>query len=220
MPRSSLDRNVLNQNGNLLLDFCKQSSMRIVNGRCGDDIGVGNYTCTTSRGQSLVDYFIVSPKLIHSIASFNVGEPNILSDHSILSLILNSNIDNVSTNLLQEDNRNTCNSDSYRYTWNAELVGDYVSNLNNAETIGQLEQLVAGLETYDAVNHAADNNNCSYIDDRLSTFTSILEKCAAPLKRDIRGNDHAQHREHFVPYHSSPWFDDNCAENVIHFMIC
>lgn len=85
-PRASLDNHVLNQNGTLLLDFCKQTSLRIINGRCGSDTGIGKYTCTTTRGQSLVDYFIATPKLFHTITAFSVGDPNILSDHSVVSI--------------------------------------------------------------------------------------------------------------------------------------
>ena len=56
LPRKSQDTGV-NSNGLLLLDFLKQSGLRIANGRvCGD---IGSCTFVGNRGSSLVDYWII-----------------------------------------------------------------------------------------------------------------------------------------------------------------
>ena len=83
IPRASQDKN-MNSNGTLLLEFCKQTKMRILNGRTGSDKGVGKFTCHTHRGQSVVDYILVSTDILPRICSFDIGDPNILSDHSFL----------------------------------------------------------------------------------------------------------------------------------------
>ena len=54
-PRVSQDNGHTNNNGIALLEFCKQTGLRIINGRCGQDDGVGKYTFVGSRGCSLVD---------------------------------------------------------------------------------------------------------------------------------------------------------------------
>ena len=41
IPRTSHDKNI-NPNGTSLLDFCKQTNLRILNGRFGSDTGIGN----------------------------------------------------------------------------------------------------------------------------------------------------------------------------------
>lgn len=44
IPRYSLDKHGSNSNGQMLLDFCKQTSLRIVNGRFGSDKMVGRFS--------------------------------------------------------------------------------------------------------------------------------------------------------------------------------
>ena len=55
MPRYSEDEGHVNNNGLLLLDFCKQTGLRLMNGRVGNDSGIGRYTFVGHRGSSVVD---------------------------------------------------------------------------------------------------------------------------------------------------------------------
>ena len=79
LPRISKDTHI-NRNGRALIDFCKETGMRIMNGRIGDEASVGNYTYVGRTGSSVVDYVICFPSIINRFISFNVLEPNILSD--------------------------------------------------------------------------------------------------------------------------------------------
>ena len=56
MDRYSQDIELVNNNGLLLLDLCKQTAVRILNGRAGDDRGMGKFTFVGSRGSSDYDY--------------------------------------------------------------------------------------------------------------------------------------------------------------------
>ena len=58
LPRFSQDNGHVNNNGLLLLEFYKQTWLSIMNGRVGNDCGVGRYTFVGSRGSSLVDYVL------------------------------------------------------------------------------------------------------------------------------------------------------------------
>ena len=49
--------------GSELLDFCKQTGVRILNGRAGVDVDIGKCTYVSGAGRSLVDYVIASPHL-------------------------------------------------------------------------------------------------------------------------------------------------------------
>ena len=80
-PRVSQDKSGSNSNGQQLLEFYKQTSLRIANGRCGTDSPVGDLQV---GGQSVVDYVLVSRDLLKMVETFEVGDPNILSDHSLI----------------------------------------------------------------------------------------------------------------------------------------
>ena len=52
MPRNNLDQKRTNNSGKLLLNTCKETGMRIVNGRTTGDL-FGKQTCITYNGCSL-----------------------------------------------------------------------------------------------------------------------------------------------------------------------
>ena len=77
VPRVSQDKTVhVNRFGELLLDMCKSTDMRIVNGRLHNDAHVGSFTCMTANGESLVDYLLTSYKNFNIIHDFKI-----LPDH-------------------------------------------------------------------------------------------------------------------------------------------
>ena len=61
---------ITNANGYLLLDFLKQSGLRIANGRVCEDKNTGAVTYVGSRESSLVDYYIVNFELFPEFVSF------------------------------------------------------------------------------------------------------------------------------------------------------
>merc|ERR1712228_983267 len=84
--------NILNKNGQGLLSLCQTLNLRILNGRFGSDKGVGGFTCHTPKGESTVDYIIISDSLIPIVDDFSI-EPldNTLSDvHSALNMSFHS----------------------------------------------------------------------------------------------------------------------------------
>ena len=56
-----------------------------MNGRVGNNEGVGKYTFVGRRGSSLVDYVLASQNLFPFVKEFGVQDPNILSDHCVIS---------------------------------------------------------------------------------------------------------------------------------------
>ena len=58
---------IINTNGRCLLDLCKTTEMSIVNGRIGSDKGIGEFTCITHNGKSLIDYFIIDSSSLNLI---------------------------------------------------------------------------------------------------------------------------------------------------------
>ena len=92
-PRQNLKRRKnfdhhINEHGNSLLDICKTSDLRILNGRSKGD-SFGKITYHSPLGISTVDYFIVS-HLLNLVENFIVKQPTIFSDHSQLICWINN----------------------------------------------------------------------------------------------------------------------------------
>ena len=129
MSRYSQDKKI-NAYGRKLLDFCKQNTVRIANGRLGSDKETGKYTFVGSTGRSVIDYVIVSPALLNVISTFNVGEPNILSDHCLIDFSMICNMSNEQV-VVNEDV--SFEKVSKKYVWNEVRNTEYLSNLEEEE---------------------------------------------------------------------------------------
>ncbi len=141
LPRVTQDI-IINSNGRRLIDFCKETSTRIANGRvCGD---LGNCTYVGSGGSSLVDLVITNECMLKYFSSFIVEEPNILSDHCVVefSILSNSHPDNVNDNgpvTTNGEHLNSC------YKWNKDNAETYSSNLASPDIQLKLQDLCDSL---------------------------------------------------------------------------
>ena len=72
-----------NRFGDYLLDICKSTNLRIVNGRLNGD--QGKWTCITHNGQSVVDYVITSCDTFSTLVDFQVHDFNEFSNNAPLS---------------------------------------------------------------------------------------------------------------------------------------
>ena len=89
LQRFSEDQGHTNNNRIFLLDFCKQTGLRILNGHVGNDYGIGKYTFVGQRGRSVVDYVLTKPNYFSYIEKFDMHEPNIVSDHCLITFVFN-----------------------------------------------------------------------------------------------------------------------------------
>ena len=112
MHRCSQDEGHTNNNDLLLLDFCKQTGVRNLNGRVGDDKGVGRYTFVGNRGSSVVVYVLASQELFTCIRHFEVQDPNIFSDHCIINFSIEFGI-----RATENNQPYICDFVSGKYTW-------------------------------------------------------------------------------------------------------
>ena len=125
-------------NGLLLLELCRQTGMRILNGRTGNNANVGKYTYICSNGRSVIDYMLASQNLIEFIQSFDVHDPNILADHCCVSLVLEFPL---SDNILPDERSDSFDNVNGKYLWNAELLNDYKNKLSSNSVQNQLQDL-------------------------------------------------------------------------------
>ena len=85
--RSNEDK-VVNENGRILIRLALMSSLLILNGRFGNDKGIGRNTYCENRNNkifsSTVDYVLCSRNLLYSISCFDVKDFNSFSDHAAI----------------------------------------------------------------------------------------------------------------------------------------
>ena len=74
--------------GVLLLEFCKQAGFVILNGRVGDDAGVGQYTCITANGSSVGDYVLCREEDFNLLHSFCVSLPTVYLDNCLVAFVI------------------------------------------------------------------------------------------------------------------------------------
>ena len=87
--RLTKDKYPTNANGTAFIDFCKSSGYRIMNGRV-DKNNSSNFTCFTSRGNSVVDYALLRQENFSMVDHMSVGEICELSDHSPIEISIKS----------------------------------------------------------------------------------------------------------------------------------
>jgi hypothetical protein len=73
-----------NSYGKLLAELCCRNDLILLNGRMKGD-HVGQFTCQTYNGASVVDYTIVSSEVMREIKYFTVSEIPHFSHHCFLS---------------------------------------------------------------------------------------------------------------------------------------
>ncbi|XP_077862470.1 uncharacterized protein LOC144344329 [Saccoglossus kowalevskii] len=181
--RESMD-NECNIYGLELLEFCKSTNLKIVNGRLFKQTGSGNFTYVSGIGTSVVDYILTSPNNLSNFTGFSIGN-RIESDHLSLELTMmlsskheNSTIDTV--------HHNTENLNKLK--WDTKKANIYRNNFNS-EGIRNLRH-----EFYENV---IEGN----IDDAATNLTNIIYTCGKDMVCKSK-----QLNECFRNF----WFDKEC----------
>ena len=177
---------VSNKFGTLLLDICKSTDMRILNGRTLGDIS-GAYTSFQFNGQSVVDYIIVSEKLAPNIRTMKVSPPNHLSDHANVTctLYLDDQISNWGK--LHSQAKKTTGLKTMNYKWHPD------SNLKfkNALDTPIVENM---MDTFVATNHVDSHQCCKALNNIIFKAASLslkvkLKKPSSKIRKDKLGFD-------------------------------
>lgn len=133
-PRNNKDSERTNSFGKSLIELCCSHSIHILNGRMHEDV-VGNYTCLTYNGASVVDYHVISSELFSCISYFNIemrGESDHMPLCSRLSFFVEECCNNT-TSILPDDN-NFGYVDKYK--WNSDHRDEFLTMfLNNCNTM-------------------------------------------------------------------------------------
>ena len=148
LPRSSKDSK-LNANGSLLIDFCRQTGLRIANDRVGSDSGVGECTYVGTGGSSLVDYVLVSEDLLQCFNEFTVHDPNPYTDHCVIEFSVNVY---KATILTQVNSDNSVKLDS-KYQWDKTKCDEFKNNLASADIDSKFNQIFDTLSNDDCTDN-------------------------------------------------------------------
>ena len=158
-----------------MLDFCIGNNLRILNGRMLGDSG-GKFTCFNVHDQSVVDYVLISKKMLKQVLTFTVSSFNkILSDThckisfrllaSYVQSVCSSNIDYLKSMPLQ-------------YKWNNNSAEKFSSHFTNLDVSHKLLEFNRSCYDYDVdtccidfeniMLSAADKTKKSFLKESLS----------------------------------------------------
>ena len=197
MERVSEDKGY-NRYGSQMLDFCKETGLRIINGRVGKDKGIGKCLYVGSAGKSVVDYVIASQCLFSAIDTFEVSDPNILNDHCMVKFSVISH-DSISNDDCMNNFGSFCN---FKYVWKDNEVDSYQNALQSNNVQGVLNDLKSNISNLTTVDELNQN---------VKSFQEIIEEVCNPLfKKDI-SKPRVQNCP-IVDESNQPWFNGNCKQ--------
>jgi len=191
--RTNCDSSKQDKNGGRLLDLCKQTGIRIVNGRClGDSIGY--FTCFSHNGaHSVIDYMLVTTSIFEMIEFFNISDPHHLSIHFCMSLSLKT-----FPYSLNQPESNTILQPLKQYKWQEGDSGKYACAMQNYTIKNKLEVLSS--ETPDAGYVICVNNVINH-------FVYILSEAAgiAGIRKKSKAKKNHAKKKRFK------WYSSDCA---------
>ena len=188
--RRSLD-NVCNAHGLKLLDLCKSTSLRIANGRLGNDNSLGMYTYASRTGCSVIDYVILGQHDFACMSNFQINTFCEWSDHAPLSFeILCNTIPVIS-------DRPQCRT---RIKWDDSLCGDF------------RRSLIGRLTDFNAIVDQIDISDRNSINSCIETFTDVLSEVASPLfsKTTYTNIENKPRLSANQVSKKADWFDEEC----------
>ena len=195
--RVSQDK-VTNEYGNYLLNLCKASGLRIMNGRIGSDDGLGKFTCVTENGCSVVDYVLCKPDLMIFFTGFSVEEPNISSDHCEIRFCIGP-----SNSRTQEENADDFEHIEFTYKWDSSAKEQFIQTLNSNAIQDRLHDITEGLNFV---------GNESDIDSNLNCFYRIIDNvCSPTFKKKIK-NSKLSNNITQTQSKKQQWFDSECED--------
>ena len=183
-----------NKYGRELIELCKSSNMRIMNGYFQNDKSTGTFTCYTPRGKSLIDYLICDPSFYQSLQSFTIEPLNINSDHRPLVFSIQLSV-NESSQVLKQKDRYAKNSVRYfRYIFDSNSVSSLIESITNVSGLTQHEIFIGNIIRDEGVNEAV-NSIYKLLENAISN------NCAKKYQRTVKNS-----------FPCNKWFDDECKK--------
>ena len=187
LPRNNLDTKHSNNSGKLLLSICRETSLRIINGRMIGDL-LGNFTSIHYNGCSVVDYTLVSESLLKSVIHFKVHDFTALSDHCpIVCSIKTAGESHIFTEKVKLD------SLPGKFLWNTDSIESYSKNMSHPDIRKRFQDF--------------ENKEFTDTDASVEAFNNILLDVAKSSTKYIQNLNMKMKRKK-----NKPWFNQSCKD--------
>ena len=142
--RSSQDKGGLSGHGKAILELCKATNLRIVNGRAFQGKNIGKFTFHESRGSSVADYLLANVKVWDLLENFAVHDISCKSDHCPIEFSIRIQEDtclnrDVSIEIMNDES----GDDSFKLIKSEktdELVSSMVNDVKLSEILIELDK--------------------------------------------------------------------------------
>lgn len=188
-PERSNRDTVVNARGQSILNFCKRTGLCIVNGRIGQDKGIGQFTCIKYNGKSAVDFMLTNEENFSEINDFEILN-RVDSDHMPMSIVINYMNINPDMNACKNIGNDKHDKRFFpRVKWNDEKSNNFFERMNSDLTNENLRGLSLALDSGQP-NEA--------LDIMYNTIWYCCDEMIAKVPRSVN----------FVA--KQPWFDFQC----------
>jgi exonuclease III len=185
LDRQSCDHTV-NNYGKNLIQFCKNTGLRIMNGRLGNISNTCKYTCLKENGASVVDYVLCRPDSMPHIADLVIHPKLIESDHTPIYFALK-----IGKKQTLKDT-STGGKTIRSFKWDPKSETQYKAKLKGEECMGLQEELV--------VNTVSTKVNS---DELCEIYYDFLNSA-------IKGNFKQKSANGTKKFPQNNWFNDDC----------
>ena len=203
LERSNSDTHPIDQQGRKILDLCKTSAYRILNGRTRGDME-GNFTrfpVNLCENPSVIDYSLCNVDLLTEIHSFTVLPFVGLSDHCCIALNIRAKVKPADINLISpNENDTTIQTNKYEYSYDKRKKQIYEQNLAKDRNIDILDTSLRQGEI-----------NTETIDKNISDLNEIMMAAARktfPLKK-IKNSKNV--KKEIRRKKTQGWFTKECS---------
>ncbi len=193
LPKRHSKDTIFNTQGRSLLDFCKESGLRIVNGRHSLDKGIGKYTFYRGEAKSVIDYLISQANNFDNIPYFSVGVKPLESDHCPIIFKLKCEFP------IETPPSEDIPSEPYsKFIWNPELITTFHARLSDDIGLQYTANYFDSLESLQPPHIVAQ------------TFSQLIENTAErSLKKTKPPTINGSSKNTFP---CNKWFDSECKE--------
>ena len=174
--RRNNDKSKVNEHGNCLLDLCRDSGLRILNGRkFGDIFGNCTYFGPMCKEPTLIDYGLIHKDNFKDVTLFKIQDLSHLSDHCLIHAYITAKVNNQSNPKKKEKLIEI----PCKFIWEENRHMLFLQNLNNIETANHIKDFLAS-------NIHKNGHNIDFIDNSSNSVTNIIIGAAEKSFRKIK----------------------------------